>query len=271
MPFRSRILSVAAATIALGFVAAACGDSAPESDSSDHSGQYTAGDLSLDARPEHIVSLSATATEMLYAIDAGDQVTAVDITSNYPESVPATDLDAFTPNVEAIAGYEPDLVVVSHDQDDIIAKLGEVKLPVYFAPAAVTLDDTYQQINDLGALTGHPDEAETLSSQMDADINDATGRLPDEGEPLTAYYELDAGLFSLTSDTFAGSLLERAGLSNIADEADDAAETGGYPQLSAEFVVDADPDVIFVSTGGEDAAAELAKRDGWDTITAVKN
>jgi iron complex transport system substrate-binding protein len=65
--------------------------------------------------PQRIVSLSPTATEMLFAIGADDQVVAVDEMSNYPAEAlaKATALSGYTPNVEAIAAYEPDLVV--HD------------------------------------------------------------------------------------------------------------------------------------------------------------
>lgn len=270
MRIRSQLLAAGVAA-ALAVTLTACSDSDPAEQTPQSGNQYAAGDLTLDARPEHIVSLSAAATEMLFAIDAGDQVTAVDQTSNYPDGVPTTDLDAFTPNVEAIAGYEPDLVVLSHDQEDIVAKLAEVNIPVYYAPAATTVDDTYQQITDLGALTGHSDEAETLTTQMAGTIDELVGGLPQTDEPLSVYYELDPNLYSLTSQTFAGSLLALAGLENIADAADDAEATGGYPQLSQEFVLDADPDLIFVTVGGEEAVEELLDRDGWDTVSAVKN
>ncbi|GAA4911761.1 iron complex transport system substrate-binding protein [Stackebrandtia albiflava] len=266
-----RAALVGAMALSLAGTLAACGGGTEPGDSASPSTEstYAAGDLVLPERPEKIVSLSATATEMLWAIDAGDQVTAVDMTSNHPEGVPTTDLDAYMPNVEAITEYQPDLVVLSHDQEGIIAKLEEVEVPVYYAPAAATIEDTYRQISDLGALTGHTEEAETVNDDIATGIEKLLTELPDQPEPLTAYYELDNQLFSLTSTTFAGSLLEMAGLENIADAAEGAEEAGGYPQLSAEYILDADPDLIFVS--GEEAAADVTGRDGWDTVTAVKN
>ena len=73
------------------------------------------GAVTLDAAPTRIVSLSPTATEMLFAIGAGDQVAAVDELSNYPAEAAAktTTLSGFTPSAEAISGYTPDLVVVA--------------------------------------------------------------------------------------------------------------------------------------------------------------
>ena len=97
-----------------------------------------------------IVSLSPTATEMLFAIGAGDQIVAVDDYSTYPEEAPVTDLSGFTPNLEAIASYSPDLIVVSNDTDGMVAALVDVGIPTLLLPAAVTFDDVYAQFITLG-------------------------------------------------------------------------------------------------------------------------
>lgn len=127
----------------------------PASRSAGASFPVTVGKLTLEKRPEKIVSLSPTATEMLFAIGAGKQVTAVDDQSNYPPEAPKSDLSGFQPNAEAIAGRSPDLVVLANDMNKIVDQLTALKIPVLLAPAAATLEDTYQQITDLGALTGH--------------------------------------------------------------------------------------------------------------------
>ena len=124
------------------------------------------GELTLDERPETIVSMSATATEMLFAIGAGDQVEAVDDTSDYPEDAPSTDLSAFTPNAEAIAGYAPDLVVLSDDLNGIVDSLDALSVPTLLLPAAETLDDSYEQLEVLGDATGHADEADEVVADM---------------------------------------------------------------------------------------------------------
>lgn len=257
-------LPVVAAAVALALTA--CAD-APAEDGKD-GGEYSAGGVTLDAKPDKIVSLSAAGTEMLFAIDAGEQVEAVDSTSDFPEAAPKTDLDAFNPNVEAIAGYEPDLVVVSHDQKDIREKLKEAKIPTYYAPAATSLDEAYQQIEDLGELTGNAKAAEKLTGDMESKIDQMVADLPERENAPTVYYELDDKYFSLDSTTFAGSLLERAGLANIADEADDAKDAKGYPQLSGEYILEQDPDFVF--TAGGASAEDVAGRSGWDALTAVK-
>ncbi|MCO7219354.1 ABC transporter substrate-binding protein [Klenkia sp. PcliD-1-E] len=231
------------------------------------------GELTLDAAPERIVSMSASATETLFAIDAGDQVVAVDSTSTYPEQAPVTDLSAFTPNAEAIAGYEPDLVVISDDIDGLAANLDTLGIPVLQLGAAEYLDDAYAQMTTLGDATGHRDEAEDLvqstKDRIDAAVA-AAGGAGGAGEGLSVYHELDPTGYSATRSTFVGGIYSLFGLANIADA---AGQDTGYPQLSAEYVVDAAPDVVVLADTvccGQDAAT-FAARPAFDTIPAVRD
>src|SRR5690606_11605561 len=110
---------------------------------------------------------------------------------------PTTDLSGYTPNVEAIAGYQPDLVVISAYAEDLVPQLTDLGIPVHVAPdTAVTLDDVYGQIEDLGALTGHTEEAQALVAQMAQEIDQLVASVPEREEPLTYYYELDDQLYS---------------------------------------------------------------------------
>lgn len=227
--------------------------------------------VEIPAQPESIVSLSPTATEMLFAIGAGDQVVAVDEFSNYPEDVPTTDLSGLTPNVEAITSFEPDLVVAERDPGDLVASLEQVAVPTLVQGAAVTLDDTYAQIEQLGAATGHVGEAAELVGQMQADIEAAIEQIPERDEPLTYYHELDNTFYSITGETFIGNLYSLLGMQSIADEHGEG--SGGYPQLSPEVIIDADPDVILladVQCCGV-TAETLAERPGWDELSAVQD
>lgn len=228
------------------------------------------GEVRIERRPERIVSLSPTATEMLFAVGAGDQVVAVDDNSNYPPEAPMTDLSGYEPNVEAIAGFDPDLVAISNDPGDLEKSLKVLDIAVILQPAAESLDDTYTQIEQLGVATGHVAEAAGLVANMKTDIQGLVGEAPDFEEPLTFYHELDQTYFTVTSDTFIGQIYRLVGLRNIADEARGAAPD--YPQLSAEFLIKADPDIIFLADTkccGQ-SAETVAKRPGWDEITAVK-
>jgi len=223
----------------------------------------------IPEQPNAIISLSPTATEILFAIDAGRQVIAVDDQSNFPTEAPISDLSGFTPNLESIVALSPDLVVVSFDVDGIVAALTKAGIPVLVQSAAATLDDTYSQIAELGTATGQSAKAADLSTQMKSEIDAAIARVPAEAAGLKYFHELDNTLYTVTSATFIGSIYSLAGLTNIADTAADAAS--GYPQLSSEFVVAADPAIVFLADTkccGQ-TADTLAKRPGFEGVSAI--
>ncbi|TML22293.1 MAG: ABC transporter substrate-binding protein [Actinobacteria bacterium] len=229
----------------------------------------TAGGVTLTARPTHIVSLSPTATEMLYAMDAAGQVTAVDDQSNFPDNAPRTNLSGFKPDVEAIAAKNPDLVVISEDTNKVKEQLTKLKIPVYQAPAARSLDDVYAQLRDLGTLTGQRPQADAVVQYVAEQIKQLVAALPKRTRPLTYYYELDPTLYTVTSKTFIGSLMTLAGLQNIADPADKTAS--GYPQLSQEYLLQANPDLIFLADTVccKQSLETVKARPGWAGLTAV--
>ncbi len=255
---------------------AGCGDgkATPQTPASSSAAfPVTVGNLTLDKQPTHIVSLSPTATEMLFAIGADQQVTAVDSLSNYPEDAPKTDLSAFKPNAEAIAAKNPDLVVLSNDTNKIIDQLTKLKIPVYLASAAKTLEDTYTQLTDLGKLTGHAAEGADAAKRIKDEVAKLVKDVPQRTKKLKYYYELDQSFFSVTSKTFIGSLFTMIGLENIADPADANGSAGGYPQLSAESIIKANPDLIFLADTKccQQSADTVKTRPGWGNIVAVEN
>jgi iron complex transport system substrate-binding protein len=252
---RKLVLTLAAVALSLGVLAAPIA---------------AATGRSVEAKssppPDHIVSLSPTATEMLFAIGAAKQVVAVDDQSNYPKQAPRTKLSGFNVNVEATTQYSPDLVVLSDGAaQDQFKTLG---IKTLVLTAAKQLTDTYRQINQLGTLTGHVAAAKDLVAKIRGKIADAVAQVPSRKTKPTTYYELDDTFFSVKSSTFIGSLLKLAGLKNIADQA----KGSDYPQLSAEYVVSTDPDVIFLADTKccNQSAATIAARAGFDGVRAVK-
>lgn len=221
------------------------------------------------ARPERIISISPTATEILFAIGAGELVVAVDSFSTYPDNAPVTDIEAWSPNIEAIIGFEPDLVVMSSN-GDLQAGLEALGVTVVVQDGPVSFSDVYGQIEALGAATGLTAEAADLVTEMQTEIDDLLADAPD-GSGLTFYHELDSSLYSVTSATFIGEVYALFGLDNVADPADSDGASFGYPQLSDEYLVDADPDLIFLADTlccAQDAEA-VAERPGWNALTAV--
>ena len=218
------------------------------------------------AVPHRIISLSPTATESLFAIGAAKQVIAVDDQSDYPKQAPRTKLSGYTPNVEAIAKYRPDLVVISGDVKGLTSSLTKLHIPVLLQPAATTISGAYAQIRELGASTGHQQQAKALVARMQQRIKAAVASAPHEN--LKVFHELSPDLYSAKSGTFIGRVYTLFGLKNIADEAPGT----DYPQLSSEYVVAANPDVIVLADSrccGQ-SRATVSARPGWSNVAAVK-
>ncbi|ANS79540.1 Vitamin B12 ABC transporter, B12-binding component BtuF [Serinicoccus hydrothermalis] len=285
--------------LALGLTLAACGGGSTDSDSADTaseqesasdeasddaamtsegemagSGDFpvtvdtAAGEVTIEEQPQRIVSLSPSATEILFAIGAGDQVVAVDSFSTYPEEAPTTDLSGFEPNVEAIAGYEPDLVVISGDMNDLTASLTELDIPVVDNAAPTTIEAGWDGMAALGLATGHVDETADTIADLRQQVDDAFASF-DGAEGLRVYHELDDTYFSASSNSFIGDVYSQFGAVNIADEAD--ADGTGYPQLTEEAIIEADPQLIVITDQVSYTAEDVAERPGWSEISAVQN
>ena len=252
---RILVLIGAALVAALLTLSAGCGSDAPADDKA-------------DGPPQRIVSLSATATESLFAIGAGRQVVAVDEFSDYPPEAPRTKLSGATPNAEAIARLRPDLVVLSADANDAAGALKRLDISVLVQPPAASLDDAYEQIEQLGQATGHASEAARVTREMRRRLAQLADSVPRGGEPISVYHEIGPDGYSAGSGTYVGAVYRLFGLRNIADAAGGGSD---YPQLSPEHIVRADPDLIVLAdtTCCEQSARTVAKRPGWEHIEAV--
>ena len=255
-------------------IAAACGGDDSSSNTTPTSAAIAAETSSApesDEAPQRILSLSPTHTEMLFALDAGDQIVAVDSLSNYPEEAEAvrTDLSAYEPNVEAISAYEPDLVVIADDFTGLTEQLDSIGIPVWEGLAPTSLDDVYAQIEDLGAAIGRVEEAAMTVGLMRSAVETILGQSPGFDLGLTYYHELDDTYYSVTSNTFIGQLYSLFGLRNIADVSEG---TSDYPQLSAEFIVSQDPDLVFLADTVCCGVTKesVGERPGWGELSAVR-
>ena len=233
--------------------------------------QGSGGAVTVTTAPKAVVSLAPSLTEMLFAIGAGNQVKAVDDQSTYPPQAPRTKLSGFQPSAEAVAGYSPDLVLVSSDANGLVSALTRLKVPVLVLPAPATLEGAYAQELTLGRATGHAEQARQVVDRTRSRIAAAVAAVPTTATQLKVYHELDQTYFSVTSRTFIGDLYRRFGLRNIADGASKPA--GGYPQLSAEFVIASAPDLIVLADGrccGQ-TPASVSRRPAFDGLPAVRD
>lgn len=224
--------------------------------------------ITLATQPKAIISLSPTATETLFAIGAGDQVIAVDDQSDYPENAPRTDLSGYRPNVEAILGHSPDLVVTTNASEDLVASLRNASVPTLVLPSAKDLPQAYEQIERLGTATGHRADAKALVARMSTEIDAIVASVP-AATGVTYFHELDPTLYTVTGQTFIGEVYGLFGLASIADS---TSGSDPYPQLSEEFVVDANPDLVFLADSQCCGVTpeQVGQRAGWAQVKAVE-
>lgn len=220
------------------------------------------------SKPDRIISLSPTATEMLFAIGAGGNVVAVDSHSNFPKDAPLTNLSALEPNLEAIASYKPDLVIIAFEIGNLKVDLNAVGIEVLMLPATPTVEGALKQILEIGDITGNEENAEKLVVKIRSQIK--TISLQREGKPkFSVYHELDENYYSPSTWSFLGNIYDILGFKNIADEADTAKT--GYPKLSAEYIMVSNPDIIVTSGLKNDKQLKFTSRAGWNAIKAVQN
>ncbi|RZS34285.1 iron complex transport system substrate-binding protein [Herbihabitans rhizosphaerae] len=222
----------------------------------------------LDHKPKRIVSLNPAATEVLFTMGAGEQVVAVDSQSNFPQRAPRTALSALTPNVEAIANYKPDLVILFSDPGGLADSLEKLHIPTIRLASPKTTNEAYAYMRLLGQATGHAKEGSDLADRTKADIEKLVAETPKPARPLSYYFEIGPDLYSLTSKTMIGQLVSQFGLANVADP---AGAVGEYPQLSPADLVRANPDLIFLADTVccQQNAQTIAARPGWNRLKAV--
>jgi iron complex transport system substrate-binding protein len=271
--FKARLRAPAIALVAIVFASVLASPAQAESTKYPLTLKFGGYTTKIAKKPTKIISLSPSATEIFYAIGAKSQILAVDNLSNYPAGAPVSEISAFEPNVEAILAKKPDLVLLSIDSTkapqirNALVKLG---IAVLMEKAPATLNDVYAENTLLGKVTDRADAAAKLNASMAKSIKDVVAKAK-KGSKIRIFHELDDTYFSVTSNTFIGKVYKDFGAVNIADAAS-GADSSGYPQLSAEYLLKSDPQVIFLADAQYGVTADsVSKRAGWSQISAIKN
>jgi iron complex transport system substrate-binding protein len=221
-----------------------------------------------------IVSLAPSNTEILFAIGAGDQVVGRDQLSDFPEEAKdvsdiGSTFDAL--NTELIVSLKPDLVLAAEiNTPEQVKQLEDLGLTVYYLKNPTTLEEMYSNLELVAQMTGHSDEASTLIESLKERVAAVDEKIAPISSRPSVFYELDgtdpAKPYTAGKGTFITQLIERAGGHNI------AADLEGYPQLSLEQVVAADPAFIILGDARYGVTPEsIAERPGWENLSAVKN
>ncbi len=226
-------------------------------------------EIKLESPPEQIVSYMASNTELLFHIGVGDRVVGVDDYSDYPsevEELPSVG-DAFEPDIELIISLEPDLVVTAEYNTGLINDLEGHEITV-FSTSSTTLEDVYNDMRILGEICGVSEEANSLAQELKDDMGELTEEtrdVPEEERPSSLYITgTYQGINTVGSGTFIHSLLENAGLYNVAEE------EKGWLTLNEEEVVTKNPEVIIASEETKPSLEEFINKDSWQHITAVE-
>lgn len=221
-----------------------------------------------------IVSLAPSNTEILFAIGAGDQVVGRDTLSDFPEEASkVTDIGSTFEalNTELIVSLKPDLVLAAEiNTPEQVKQLEDLGLTVYYLNNPKTLEGMYENLELVAQMTGHQQEVPTLIKSLKERVAAVDEKIAPISSRPGVFYELDgtdpAKPYTAGKGTFITQLIERAGGHNI------AADLEGYPQLSLEQVVAADPAFIILGDARYGVSPEsIAERPGWENLSAVKN
>ena len=231
-------------------------------------------EISLNGPAQKVISLAPSNTEILFAIGAGSQVVGRDQLSDFPaEAGNVTDIGSSFEalNTELIVSLKPDLVLAAEiNTPEQVKQLEDLGLTVYYLKNPLTLEEMYSNLELVAQMTGHETEAATLIESLKARVSAVDEKIAPISSRPGVFYELDATdpakPYTAGKGTFITQLIERAGGQNI------AADIDGYPQLSLEQVVAADPAFIILGDSAYGVIPEsIASRPGWENLSAVKN
>jgi iron complex transport system substrate-binding protein len=214
--------------------------------------------------PRRIVSLLPSLTESVCELGECSRLVATDSFSNWPASVRSLPKAGGLEDVqvEQVLRVKPDVVLLlrAPQVEEQLHSLGIVT----FEFESETYPDIARNITTLGILLGVPERARSLNARIEksvAEITSEAQRQLARRAPLV-YYEVDDGPYGAGPESFIGAELRRLGARNIL-----TSDLGPFPKLNPEYVVRADPDVIFIAPN---EAPNLANRPGWEKIRAVR-
>jgi len=231
--------------------------------------------VSLAEPAARIVSLAPSATEILFAVGAGEQVIGRDSFSNYPEAAAnVQDVGGSMGDYsfEVIASLNPDLVIATEiNTPEQVKALEDLGLTVYYIKNPVQLDGLFPILETVGQLTGHETEASALVKDLTARVAAVTETVAKAQTAPLVFYELDgsdpAKPWTSGPDTFMDQLIQMAGGVNVGAVMQDA-----WAQISLEELLVQDPDLILLGDAAYGVPAEqVAARSGWQTLSAVQN
>ena len=217
--------------------------------------------------PSSIVALSPSAAEILFAVGAGNQVSAVCEFTDYPPEAAQKPIvggfDGKTFSMESILSYKPDLLYITDGMHNfLIEQLNQYGIKYYLSKAD-SIASVKNEILDIGKITGHEKEALSVVEEMDSKINS----IKIASTQKTIYYEIwNSPFMTAGSKSFLTDVIKSAGFKNIFDDVEEA-----YPIVSEESIIARKPEIILISSSSGLTKDSIKSRKGWETIPAVQN
>lgn len=218
--------------------------------------------------PQSIVALSPASAEILFAVGAGKQISAVSDFTDYPAE--ATELpkvggfDGKTLSMEKILSFKPDLVYLTDGMHNFLIEGLEANKIAYYVSTASSIKNLEQEIQQIGELTGHTAEAKKVIAEMNQKISsfrDTSAATP------SVYYEVwNAPYMSAGSTSFINDVISAAGGKNLFSDLSEA-----YPMVNEETIIARQPEIILIPAISGISAETVGSRAGWKNIPAVKN
>ena len=222
-----------------------------------------------------VVTLAPSLTETLAYLGAEDLITAVDINSDYPESI--SELPRITGwdmsvNYEELVALGPDLILASEMTSlDAISSMEDLGLNVFCIKNPADFPELFESILLIGELIGKTPEAEELTAALSDRAAEIEAVVAEAKDTPLVFYEIDATdpakPWTAGKGTFISKLIQMAGGINLGDELE-----GEWIQISLEALLKADPQIILLGDSMYGSTAEAAsQRTGWNEISAVKD
>ena len=234
----------------------------------------TGKEVEIKQEPSKIITLSPSITETLFALGLGDKVEGVTSNDDYPkEATEKPKVGDMNPNIEKIISLEPDFVMIDESSMSTaeagLAQLRDAGITVFVVPTANSFDETYASIELIGKVTNKEDEAKKIVADMNAKIADVQQKINDSNvKERSVFVETSDApdIYTAGNNSYMQEMFDLIGANNIAKDGGE-----NWYKIDAEAIVKGNPDVIIVKYDYvPNIVNKIKKRDGFDTITAVK-
>ncbi len=228
----------------------------------------------IEEKPEKIISLIPSNTEIVYALDSGDSIVGVTDFDNYPEEAMSKEkVGGMEFNIEKMISLKPDLVLAPGSTADTakegLQQLKDAGIAVVVVNDAQSFEEVYQSIEMIGKVIGESDKAAELVDTMKNSFAElkkkAEAIKPEEQKTVFVEVSPEPEIYTAGNHTFINEMLELIGAKNAAGDME------GWPKVDPETMVERNPDVIVTTYGyyTEKAAEQVLARQGWSNVKAV--